>query len=65
MHEIGEMWRAQELRVDDFSVQKVKENHETIQKVTSQLQEMQEQMNSMNDTGEFQEVATNYSGRLS
>ena len=34
-------------------------------KLTSQLQEMQEQMNSMNDSGEFQEVASNHSGRLS
>ena len=42
------MKRAQELRVDEVSVQKLRENHETIQKLTSQLPEMQEQMNSMN-----------------
>ena len=65
MHEMGEMQRAQELRVDEVSVQKLRENHETIQKLTSLLQEMQEQMNSMNDSGEFQEVESNYSGRLS
>ena len=41
MHEIGEMKRAQEQRVDEVSVQKLRENHETIQKLTSQLQEMQ------------------------
>ena len=29
------------------------------------MQEMQEQMTSMNDSGEFQEVNSNYSGRLS
>ena len=40
-------------------------NHETIQRLTSQLQDMQEQMNSVNDSGEFQEVESNYSGRLS
>ena len=40
--EMGEMKRAQELRVDDVSVQKLRENHETMQKLTSQLQEMQE-----------------------
>ena len=34
-------------------------------KLTSQLQEMQDQMNSMIDSGEFQEVESNYSGRLS
>ena len=32
---------------------------------TSQLQSMLEQMNSMNDSGEFQEVESNHSGRLS
>ena len=46
----GEMIRAQELRVDEVSVQKLRENHETIQKLTSQLQEMQEQINSMTAT---------------
>ena len=56
MHEIGEMKRVQELRVDEFSVQTLRESHDTIQTLTSQLQEMQEQMNSMNDSGEFQEV---------
>ena len=49
MHEVGEMKRAQELRVDEFSVQKFRENHETIQQLTSQVQEMQDQMNSLND----------------
>ena len=53
-HEMGEMKRAQELRVDEFSVQKLRECHETIQRLTSQMQEMQEQMNSMNHSGEFQ-----------
>ena len=49
VHEMVEMKRAQELRVDEVSVQKVREN----QQLTSQLQEMQEQMNSMNDSGDF------------
>ena len=43
MHKMGEMKRAQELRVDEVSVQKIRENHETLQKLTPQLQEMQEQ----------------------
>ena len=54
MRDMGEMKRAQELRVDEVSVQKLREKHETIQKLTSLLQEMQEQMNSMNDSGDFQ-----------
>ena len=65
VREMGEMKRAQELRVDEFSVQKLRENHETIQRLTSQLPQMQEQMNSMKDSGEFQDVESNYSGRLS
>ena len=65
MHEMDEMKRAKELRVDEFSVQKLRENHETLQQLTSQMQDMQEQMNSMNDSGEFHEVESNYRGRLS
>ena len=61
------MKKAQELRVDEVSVQKFFFflNHETILRLTSQLQQMQEQMNSMNDSGDFQDVESNYSGRLS
>ena len=44
---------------------KKRENHETIQQLTSQLQQMQEQMNSMHDSGDVQEVESNYSGILS
>ena len=35
MHETGEKKRPQELRVDEFSVQKLRENHETMQRLTS------------------------------
>ena len=63
-HEIGKMKRAQVQQVDEVSVQKLKENHETIQQFTFQLQQMQEQMNSMNDSGEFQDVESNKSGRI-
>ena len=63
MHEVGDMKRAQELRVDEFSVQKLRESHDTIQRLTSQIQDLQERMNCKSDSGEFQEVETNYSGR--
>ena len=39
MHEMEEMKRAPELRVEKYSVQKLRESHETIQRLTSQLQE--------------------------
>ena len=58
------MNRAEELRVDEFSVQKFRESHETTQNLSSQMQSMQEQMNSMNDSGECQKVESNHSGRL-
>ena len=65
LREMGEIKRAQELRAGAFSSQKLRESHETIRKLTYQLQEIQEQMNSMIDSGEFQEVESNHSGRLS
>ena len=46
-------------------MQILRENHETIQQLNSQLQQMQEQINSMNDSGDFQEVDSNFCGRLS
>ena len=44
------MKRVQELRVDEFSEQKLRESHETTQRLASQVQEMQEQMNSNKST---------------
>ena len=51
---MGELKRAQELRVDEFSVQKLREKHDTTQKLASQIQELQERVNGMNDSGECQ-----------
>ena len=65
LDEMGEIKRAHELRAVQVPVQKLRENHETIQQLTSQLQQMQEQMNSMSDSGDFQDVESNCSGRLS
>ena len=50
MHETGEMKRAQELRVDEFCIQKLRAGHEIIQKLTSQVQELQERMKYLNDS---------------
>ena len=62
MHEMGEMKRAQESRVDEFPVHRLREkSHDTIQRLTSQMQEMQERMNCLSDSGEFQEVESNKS----
>ena len=53
MHEMGEVKRAQESRVEEFSAQKLRESHDTIQRLTSQVQEIQDRMNCLNDPGEF------------
>ena len=58
---MGEIKIAQELRVDEVSMQKLREDHETIQQLISKLQQMQAQMNSMSDSGCIQEVESNYS----
>ena len=65
MHELEKMKRAQIQQVDEISIQKLCENHETFQQLTSQLQQLPEQMSSMNGSGEFQDIESNYSGRLS
>ena len=58
-------WRERKQQFDEKSNQKIRENHGTIQQLTSQLQQLQKQMNSMNSSGEFQDIESNYSGRLS
>ena len=66
MQEIGEIERAQEFRVDEVSVQKSRENHETILSGSSpNLQQKQKQMNFMSDSGDFQDVESNCGGTLS
>ena len=44
IHEMVELKRAQELRVDELSVQKL--SHDTMQRLTSQLQELHERVTS-------------------
>ena len=46
-------------------MQKLRENHETIRSSPLSCRKLQQQMNSMNDSGDFQDVESNYSGRLS
>ena len=38
--EMGQSNRAQDLRVEEFSVQKLRESHDTIQRLTSEIQEL-------------------------
>ena len=45
IHEVGELKRAQEMRMDDFSMNELRECHAATQELTSQVQELQERMN--------------------
>ena len=59
------MRRAQEMRTDEFSRYELRESHATIQELTSQIQELQERVNYMSVSREFQGEESNYSGKLS
>ena len=48
VHEVRELKSAQELRIDEFSGNELRESHATILELTSQVQEVQERMNYMN-----------------
>ena len=63
IHEVGELKRAQEMRIDEFSRNELGEGHATIQEFTSQIQELQERMNYMNDSGESQDMESICSGK--
>ena len=45
IHEMGELKRAQELRVDEFPAQSLRESHATILELTLQIQDLQERVN--------------------
>ena len=45
IHEMEELKRAQELRVDEFSRNEVGESHAAVQELNSQIQDLQERMN--------------------
>ena len=53
---LEELQRSQEMRIDEFSRQEFRESHATIHVLTSQIQELQERVNFMNDSREFQDV---------
>ena len=56
IHEVGELKRTQEMRMDEFSRNELRESHATIQELTSQVQELQETMNYFGDSRECQDI---------
>ena len=53
------------MRVDEFSFHKLRESHATMQELTSQTQGLQERMDDMKDSTEFQDMESICSGKLS
>ena len=51
IHEMEQLKGPQELRVDEFFAQKLREPHDTIQKLISQKQELQERANCISYSG--------------
>ena len=53
------------MRTDEFSRNELIESHAATQELTSQVQELQERMNYMNDSTQFQDIESICSGKLS
>ena len=53
LHEMEELKRVQELRIDEFSRRRLIENQDTINELTAKIQELQNEVNCMNDSRDF------------
>ena len=58
-----ELKRFQELRVDESSRRKLIENQDTILELTGKIQELQNEVNCMNDSRDFQDAESVRSGQ--
>ena len=61
-HEMEELRKVQELRVDEFSRRRLIGNQETINELTARIQELQNEVNCMNDSRDFQDAESVRSG---
>ena len=62
---MGELKTVQELQVDEFSGRRLIENQDTINELTARIQELQNEVNCMNDSWDFQDVESLRSGQFS
>ena len=62
LHEMEELKRVQELRVDEFSRRRLIENQDTINELTARIQELQIEVNCMNDSRDFKDAESVRSG---
>ena len=62
LHEMEELKRVQELRIDELSRRRLIENQDTINELTDRIQELQNEVNCMNDSRDFKEAQSVRSG---
>ena len=62
LHEMEELKRVQEFRIDEFSRRRLIENQDTIHDLTATIQELQNEVNCMNDSRDFTDAESARSG---
>ena len=62
LHEMEDLKKVQELRVDEFSRRRSIENQDTINELTGRIREPQNEVNCMNDSRDFQDAESVRSG---
>ena len=62
LHEMEELKRVQELRIDEFSRRRLIENQGTIYELTARIQELHNEVNCMNGSRDFKDAESVRSG---
>ena len=62
LHEMEELKRVHELRVDESSRKRLIENQDTINELTARIQELQNEVKCMNDARDFTDAESVRSG---
>ena len=62
LHEMEELKRVQQLRIDEFSRRRLIENQDTINELTARIQEVQHEVNCMSDSRDFTDAESVRSG---
>ena len=62
LHEMEELKRVQELRIDESSRRRLTENQDTINELTARIQELQNEVNCINDSRDFKNAESVRSG---
>ena len=62
LHEMEELKRVQELRVEEFSRRRLIKNQDTVNELTARIQELQNEVNCMSDSRDFKDAEAERSG---